>query len=291
MREDLFDAEFFSKLNTLKFALKVNVMQGMSGARKSAAKGSSVEFSDFREYIPGDDIRRIDWNAYGRTDRLYIKQFMEEKEAVFNVFVDTSRSMEFGEPKKLDTALKMAGAFAYVVLGNLDRVCISGVSGGGVSVGKSVTGRPSFAGVLEELSGMGADGTTSLAQSVRRRGMARGGVSVIISDFLDKNGLEEALGYLAYMKQSIVMIQVSAREETDIDLEGTVNILDMEDGDRVRITMSNAAVRAYMEARTAHEKELYRLAGKYGASYVRLRTDELLEAAVLRCFGGVFAGR
>lgn len=291
MREDLFDAEFFSKLNTLKFALKVNIMQGMSGARKSTAKGSSVEFSDFREYIPGDDIRRIDWNAYGRTDRLYIKQFMEEKEAVFNVFVDTSRSMEFGEPKKLDTALKTAAAFAYVVLGNLDRVCISGVSSGGVSAGKSVTGRQAFAGILEELSGMSADGTTSLAQSVRRRGVMRGGVSVVISDFLDKNGLEEALGYLAYMKQRIVMIQVSAREETDIDLEGTVNILDMEDGDRVRITMSNAAVRAYMAAREAHEKELYRLAGKYGASYVRLRTDEPLEAAVLRYFGGIFAGR
>lgn len=289
MRDDLFDAEFFSKLNALRFAPRINLIQGMNGARKSAAKGSSVEFSDFREYTAGDDIRRIDWNVYGRTDRLYIKQFMDEKEAVFNIFVDTSRSMGFGEPSKLDTAVRTAGAFAYVVLGSSDRVCVSGISDGGVRVGKSVTGRPSFAGILEELSGMSAQGTTGLLSSVRRRGVMRGGVSVIISDFLDRAGAEEAVGYLAYMKQRIVLVQVTAREENDIDMEGAMNILDMEDGDRVRITMSNATVRAYRAALEAHGNELSRLARKYGALHVKLRTDEPLERAVLQGFGGVFS--
>lgn len=72
MSEILFDKEFFQKLNTLKMSLDMRLSQGMSGIRKSSAKGSSVEFSDFREYMLGDDIRRIDWNAYGRTDKLYI---------------------------------------------------------------------------------------------------------------------------------------------------------------------------------------------------------------------------
>ena len=80
--------------------MNARMSYGMSGGRKSSAKGSSVEFSDYREYIPGDDIRRIDWSAYGRLDRLYIKQFMEEKEGVFQIFVDASKSMAFGEPPK-----------------------------------------------------------------------------------------------------------------------------------------------------------------------------------------------
>ena len=78
---DLFDAGFFARLNNIKLAMHMRLEQGQTGGRKSSAKGSSVEFSDFREYLPGDDIRRIDWNVYGRLDKLYVKQFMEEKEA------------------------------------------------------------------------------------------------------------------------------------------------------------------------------------------------------------------
>lgn len=125
MESAVFDKGFFDKLNTLKMSLNMRLNQGMSGIRKSSAKGSSVEFSDFREYMMGDDIRRIDWNAYGRTDKLYIKQFMEEKEGIFQIFIDTSRSMEFGKNPKSKMALQTAGALSYIILGNLDRVYIN----------------------------------------------------------------------------------------------------------------------------------------------------------------------
>ena len=88
VEEKLFDSEFFSKLNTMKMITRMRLNAGMGGQRKSSAKGNSVEFSDFREYIPGDDIRRIDWNVYGRMDKLFIKEFMEEKEGLFHVIVD-----------------------------------------------------------------------------------------------------------------------------------------------------------------------------------------------------------
>ena len=109
---DLFDAGFFARLNHLKLASHIRLDKGLSGGRKSSAKGSSVEFSDFREYLPGDDIRRIDWNVYGRLDKLYVKQFMEEKEALYHVFLDTSASMDFGQGKKsvMARASKMAWA-------------------------------------------------------------------------------------------------------------------------------------------------------------------------------------
>ena len=88
--EKIFDSEFYSKLHKLRMSIAMHLASGMSGGRKSNAKGNSVEFSDFREYRLGDDFRRIDWNAYGRFDKLYVKLFMEEKEGIFNLFLDTA---------------------------------------------------------------------------------------------------------------------------------------------------------------------------------------------------------
>ena len=84
MEEIIFDEAFMGQLTNLKMALALKLHEGMQGGRRSSAKGSSLEFSDFREYGPGDDFRRIDWAAYGRLDKLFVKVFMEEKEAVFN---------------------------------------------------------------------------------------------------------------------------------------------------------------------------------------------------------------
>ena len=124
MEEKLFDSEFFSRLNRMKMMTKMRLNVGMGGQRKSIAKGSSVEFSDFREYIPGDDIRRIDWNVYGRMDKLFVKQFMEEKEGLFHIIVDCSKSMDFGEKKKSIFARQIAGMISYMVLSNLEKACL-----------------------------------------------------------------------------------------------------------------------------------------------------------------------
>ena len=291
MSEILFDKEFFQKLNTLKMSLDMRLSQGMSGIRKSSAKGSSVEFSDFREYMLGDDIRRIDWNAYGRTDKLYIKQFMEEKEGIFNIFLDTSKSMEFGEKPKSVMALQLAAALSNIILGNLDRVYINEMKENSLTRGKGVTGVSAFPHILKELERMQFLGGTSLSQSVLKRPMQSGGVSFIISDFLDQNGIEDAVKYLAYRKQTIVFIQILAREEVEVDYEGTVNMLDSETGKRLKITMSNAVIRQYKENLQAMQKDLQMLARKYGAAYVFVRSDETLVNAMLHGFSGVLQGK
>lgn len=98
------DAAFFDRISRLRLAMGHRASMNLTGNRKSTQKGSSTEFSDFREYMPGDDIRRIDWNAYGRLDRLYIKEYMEEKEAVVSILLDTSASMNYGIQKKSEYA-------------------------------------------------------------------------------------------------------------------------------------------------------------------------------------------
>lgn len=291
MEETVFDKGFFEKLNTLKMSLNMRLSQGMSGIRKSSAKGSSVEFSDFREYMLGDDIRRIDWNAYGRTDKLYIKQFMEEKEAVFQIFIDTSRSMSFGEIPKSRMALQTAGALSYIILNNLDRVYINEMKENSITKGKGVTGATAFSHVLADLNRIVFDGKTTLNKTILSRPVATGGVSIIISDFLDPEGIEEAMKYLAYKKQRIVLIQILAKEEVDVNLEGTVHILDMETNERVKITMSNATIKKYKEQLEDMQNSLKALARKYNAEYIFIQSDESLIYAMLHGFSGILQGK
>ncbi len=287
MESVIFDKGFFEKLNTLKMSLNMRLSQGMSGIRKSSAKGSSVEFSDFREYMLGDDIRRIDWNAYGRTDKLYIKQFMEEKEGIFQIFIDTSRSMCFGEVPKSKMALQVAGALSYIILNNLDRVYINEMKENFLTRGKGVTGGAAFSHVLNDLNRITFDGKTTLNKTILSRQVRPGGVSVIISDFLDREGIEDAMKYLAFKKQAVVLIQILSREEMAVNYEGTLNILDMETDERVKITMSNATIKKYKEQVEDLQSRLQRLAGKYGANYIFIRSDGDLIYEMLHGFSGI----
>lgn len=287
MESLIFDKGFFEKLNTLKMSLNMRLSQGMSGIRKSSARGSSVEFSDFREYMLGDDIRRIDWNAYGRTDKLYIKQFMEEKEGIFQIFIDTSRSMCFGEVPKSKMALQVAGALSYIILNNLDRVYINEMKENFLTRGKGVTGGAAFSHVLNDLNRITFDGKTTLNKTILSRQVQAGGVSVIISDFLDREGIEDAMKYLAFKKQAVVLIQILSREEMAVNYEGTLNILDMETNERVKITMSNATIKKYKEQVEDLQSQLQRLAEKYGAHYIFIRSDGDLIYEMLHGFSGI----
>lgn len=291
MESTIFDKEFFAKLNTLKMSMNMRLSQGMSGARKSTAKGSSVEFSDFREYMLGDDIRRIDWNAYGRTDKLYIKQFMEEKEGIFQIFIDTSKSMSFGENPKSKMALQIAAALSYIILNNLDRVYINEMKENSMIKGKGMVGSMAFPHIINGLEHIVFDGKTTLNKTIMSRPMQVGGVSIIISDFLDKDGIEEAIQYLAYKQQTVVLIQILAKEEMNIDYEGTISFLDMETFERVKITLSNATVKMYQERLKQMKENLQRLSRKYGTKYIFMQSDESLVNAMLHGFSGVLQGK
>ena len=152
MNDKIFDKDFFNKLNNINLNVKLRLSQGAQGGRKSHAKGVSVEFSDFREYTPGDDFRRIDWNAYGRFDKLFIKLFMEEREAIFNIFLDCSKSMDYGQANKSHMALKVAASLSYVVLNNFDRVYVNLLGDGGIESTKGASGKLTFQRLLKELS-------------------------------------------------------------------------------------------------------------------------------------------
>lgn len=273
------DAAFFDTLFYLRLAMSHKSSMNMTGSRKSVQKGSSAEFSDFREYMPGDDIRRIDWNAYGRLDRLYVKEYLEEKEAVVSVLIDTSASMDYGAKKKSELACRLAAAMAYLGLNNMDRVIVYDArrmqSPFVVRGGKQAL--PRLANWLEQCS---FAEKVDMAEAVGKLPVKGSGVTILISDFLqeaflnkDRETVEQLLHLLAYRKQKAVLLHVLAGEELSVGFTGTRNLIDMEEGTRLQVTMDAAGIGMYERALQDVISHLERECAAAGAFYGVCNTE------------------
>lgn len=287
MKENIFDKDFFTKLNKINMALNFRLSNGTQGGRKSKAKGVSVEFSDFREYAPGDDFRRIDWNAYGRLDKLFVKVFMEEREGVFNFFLDKSKSMDQGDDNKGEMALKIVASLGYITINNLDRIIVSGLEDGNIIELGSGTGKRTFQKLLRDLNNIEFNGTTNLGESIRKRKITGRGVSILVSDFLNNGGienLEEGLKYLAFKKQQIILVQVLSKEDMEPTIDEEVTLIDSETREEVKMTLNYKVIEEYKKALRAYNDNLKNMAKKYGAKVVFVRSDEALEKVILDKF-------
>lgn len=274
----MLDAKFYDALVRLRLSIGHKSSMSMSGNRKSVQKGSSAEFSDFREYMPGDDIRRIDWNAYARLDKLFIKEYMEEKEAVVSILIDTSASMNYGEEKKSELALSIAAALSYLALSGMDRVVVYDMKRMAnpyiVTGGKK--GYPRLLKWLEQLS---FDGAADIHTAIRQMAMKGPGMTILISDFLTDsmvNGpeeeIEKLMKYLDYRRQKTVMLHVMAEEELEIGLSGTYHLIDMESQEQLRITMNAEAIRDYQKGLQNFLNKLQQSCRRTGSSYVLCST-------------------
>jgi uncharacterized protein (DUF58 family) len=284
MAEKIFNEDFFAKLNKINLSINLKLSSGTQGGRKSKAKGVSVEFSDYREYMPGDDFRRIDWNAYGRFDKLFIKVFMEEREGMFNFFLDKSKSMDYGQNNKKNMALKIIGALSYVALNNLDRVNINIMDSGNIRSLKESAGSKAFQRILNDLENINFDGTTSLTQSIKKRDLKPRGVSIVVSDFLDNLGLkdlEEALKYLAYKKQEIMLIQVLAQEEITPELNGEITFIDSETDENVKMSLTPNLIKEYEKTLESYRKSIKNMAKKYNGKFISVNSSMEIEEVIL----------
>lgn len=282
MDYDLFDKDFFKRLQNININLNMRLSLGNKGGRKSNSKGTSLEFSDFREYTPGDDIRRIDWNAYARSEKLFIKLFMEEREAEFNFFIDSSKSMDFGEYKKSNEALKIIGALSYIILNNLDRVCVNLISSEGLRNIKSGAGKPLLQDLLRELSKIEFKGTNSIYSAIKDFRPKRKGVSILISDFFHKESLEESIRYLVYKKQKVILIHVLSKEELYPTLNGNLNLLDSESDESVRVNLNPSILNIYERELLTFKEDINSIATKYGATYVPISSEDSIEKIVFK---------
>lgn len=280
----IFDAEFLKKLEVIAIKSRMSMTEGAGGNRKSRSKGSSVEFSDFREYSVGDDFRRIDWNAYGRFDKLFVKLFMEEREALINLFVDCSKSMDFGSVKKWDTGLKLSAIIAYLALTNMDRVCINMMKDGSLRQSQSLTGRASFDRCIKFLDSVEFSGSTNINKCIKGKDFHSRGISVIISDFFTPEGIEETIKYLLYKKQEVILIHVLAKEEISPSIEGQINLVDSETGSVRDVAVTPIVLKRYQQELEKFINSLKEYANKVGASYIQVSSEHPIEKIVFEEF-------
>lgn len=246
----MLDRHFFDTLSRFRLRMGHKSDLNMSGNRKSSQKGMSAEFSDFREYMPGDDLRRMDWNVYARLDKLYIREYMEEKEAVVSVLIDTSASMDYGAHSKAELARDLAAVASYLALYNMDRLRLYDMRDMSRELAVS-GGRNAFPKVLRWLERLDFSGEVDMLAAAGKMRLRGPGVTVLISDFLhedmlgENGGYEKLLQYLQYCRQRPVVLHTLASEELEIPLEGALNLIDAESWSQLRLTVDARAIDSY----------------------------------------------
>lgn len=262
----------------------------MKGERRSNRKGQSVEFADFRNYVPGDDLRFIDWNLFARLDRLFLKLFLEEEDLHFYCLIDTSRSMGFGEPSKLLFAKQLAAALGYIGLCRADRVKIEGLGSSRSNPGPVLRGRGSLWRLLEHIERLEPDRNVSLIDGLKEFALCNSGkgIVVLISDLMEKNGYEAALRFLLAREMDIYVIHVLAPEELNPEIQGDLKLVDCEDGDIAEITVSRPLLDRYQRTLAAFVETAREFCTRRGMSYLMTSTATPVEQIVsgyLRCKG------
>ncbi len=249
----LLDPVFLHKLEQLELVSRKIFVGRMKGERKSRRRGSSVEFAEHRNYAVGDDLRHIDWNVYGRLDRLFLKLFLEEEDLHVYTMLDTSLSMDFGTPTKLRYGKQVAAALSFIGLVNHDRVLVDTFSARLEQGLHGIRGRSQMWRVVQYLDRLQPTGTSDLTAAAREFAIRHSGkgVVVVVSDFLDKRGYQEALRYLLARNMDIYVVHVLSQEEVNPELVGDLRLVDAEDGDFAEITMSAPLIKRYKDTLNA----------------------------------------
>jgi uncharacterized protein (DUF58 family) len=266
----VFDEAFLRQLERLLLVTRSAVHGGMKGVRRSVKRGQSVEFTDYRDYALGDDLRALDWNVMARLEKLYIKLFVEEEDVTVHVLLDASASMEGGSPDKLLFGKRAAAALAYVGLASYDRVRVAVLQRRVARRFPSVRGTGRIFQVLTDLSSVQpAPGPTDLAAAVRHYAaqLTQRGPLVLISDLFDPN-VERAISELAGTRCDVAVLHTLSTDELDPPLEGDLRLVDRETGDAVDITADLFTLDAYRARLAEWQARLEEACTRRRVSYV-----------------------
>jgi uncharacterized protein (DUF58 family) len=277
-----FDEAFLKKLEYL-YVVSRKVFSGrMRAERRTRKTGSGVEFADHRDYTSGDDLRYLDWSAYGRLDKLLLRLFEEEEDLHIYVLVDVSASMR----NKLDYSLRVAAALAYVGLAKLDRVSIVPFGGELQERMPPARGKGNIFKVFRFLDALEAKGQTQIGRALESfvHQTKRRGIAVLISDFYDPEGYEEGLNLLRYHRFEPTVLQVWSPDEARPQLRGDVEIVDVETGELREVTVSEKVLAEFAQAHEKWCEALQSYCAARGINYFRADTSVAFDELVLRIF-------
>ena len=251
MKKVVIDEAFLGELELLGTLLKNNVAGMFGGNRRSKSYGSSCEFADYRDYMPGDDVTKIDWNAYGRFDKLYQKLYYDERQMHTRIYIDASRSMSHGSDDKAIAAIRLAAAFAYLSVCEMDKVSVYAIRGSElIEVVSGMVGKDAYLNCINSLNALEFDSDSHISDAIVPSNVGRGdGFSILISDFLTDDNYEMAIDRFAEQKRDILCVQILSREEMNPQIRGKMHLFDSEDQSRFfRKKIDQDVIRAYKEA-------------------------------------------
>ena len=271
----VFDEAFLRQLERLLLLMRSPVRGGLKGGRRSVKRGQSVEFADYRDYAPGDDLRQLDWNVYARLEKLFVKLFLEEEDVTISLFVDASASMTYGTPSKILFAKRAAAALGYIGLASEDRVRVTALSGRIARRRASLRGSGRVFRLLADLSAIeAADGPTDLLVAARHAAaqLHGRGVVILLSDLLDP-AADRVIRELAATGSELIVLHVLSPDELDPPLEGDLHLVDAETGDGLDVTVDLATLDAYRARLSAWKAGFADVAARRRATYVDLPSD------------------
>ncbi len=280
--QTLLSPELMAQLERLELVSRKIFRGRLKGERRSTRKGQSVEFADFRPYVPGDDLRFIDWNTYARLDRLFLKMYFEEEDLHFYTLLDASQSMDFGAPTKLEYAKQLAAALCFIGLIRSDRVRVETLGQPANRPGPTFRGRQSVWRMLDHLTSIQPDEPGELARGVKNFCLRNSGkgIVVLISDLMDKEGYDAALKYLLSRQMDVYVIQVLSAEEIDPDIKGDLKLIDCEDDDVAEISASAPLLNRYQRTLSAFVDSAREFCNRRGMNYLlaknQLPVDQLV---------------
>lgn len=283
-RDFLLDPALVRSLERLAIVARRTLWGQTQGERKVNAAGASIEFHDYRQYQPGDDLRYLDWQVYGRLDRLVLRLYRDEVDLLVQVLVDASASMALGEPLKSHYALRLAAALSYVGLAGLERVAVGYISAGRADVTRPFRGRGSFPRILRYLEEIEFAGGTALDASLRAQAvrLPRRSRLVLLTDLLDREGYQDGLLALQASGHDVFLVHVLSPEEIDPSEMGDVRLVDVETGATEDVTLSRDRIAGYRERTARHYAEVEAFAFAHGIGYARVSTAAPLEDVLFR---------
>lgn len=283
MRNLVINEAFLQRVETLQTVLKNNVAGMFGGNHKSKTYGSSCEFVDYRNYMPGDDITKIDWNAYARSEVLNLKLYLDERRLHTKIYIDVSRSMEYGSGRKAQTALEIAATLAYLSIAELDKVSVYTVRESEVTeVISSISGKERYFAEIAKLNDIEFGGDCFLSDGILPSKVGYGdGLSVVISDFLTDHDYENAIDYMVDKKRDLLCVQVLSEEELNPKVRGKNIFYDSEnERNSYRKNINKDIIRAYREAVRYVQDRLQGYCAARGAQYALACAEKPVEQFV-----------
>lgn len=269
-----------AKMNRKSLQVSTKGAGMQNGRRKSHIHGTSLDFADYKIYHPGDDIRQIDWNVYGRTNKPYIKRFQDEKEISVSIFLDATSSMK-QVPSKWELARELAASLAYITLSHEDRLSFSAVSTKLAFHRKgSVHNKRTF---YEIVGGKEQTISESFTQSLSSAITAPTQMILLITDGLEALPLfEESFKRLKYRNQQIWLIQLLSETEIYPNLSGDIQLIDSENGKMVDVSLNTSIKNLYKNRLDQHNQALENLCAKHGIRYCQISDKLDIQTIILR---------